>query len=42
MFEDIFLPKLHVVALILADDYVEFTAGIGQNGSAVHALNTFQ
>jgi hypothetical protein len=42
VFEDVFLPELDVVALILADDYVEFSAGIGENGSSVHALNPFQ
>ncbi len=42
VFEDVLLPELHVVALVFADHYVEFTAGIGKNGGSVHALNPFQ
>jgi hypothetical protein len=40
--QNVFLSELDVIAFVLAYDYVEFTAGIGQNGSAVHALNPFQ
>ncbi len=42
MFEDVFLPELHVIALVFADNYVEFSAGIGQDSRSVHALNPFQ
>src|SRR5271165_5003643 len=42
MLQYVFLPKLDVVALVLADDYVEFSAGIGQHGCSVDALDAFQ
>jgi hypothetical protein len=42
VFEDVFLPKLHVIAFVLADHDVEFAAGIDKYSGSVNALNPFQ
>ena len=42
MLQDILLPELLAVALVLAHYYVEFSAGINQHGSSVHPLNSFK
>src|SRR6266404_3519606 len=42
MFQDMLLPELRTIAIVFADNYGEFSAGITQHGGSVHALNPFQ